>query len=97
MFEFTTWHTSLADFFIKLRRYTVIGKQLFENFRDNSLKGGLSNATTFNPPHFSLVDTFKQHFYIKYHNHFSLYQHLHATYPSSSSYKTRKEWLFKLF
>jgi hypothetical protein len=31
----------------------------FENFRDNSLKGGLSNATTFNPPLFSLVDTFK--------------------------------------
>ncbi len=34
-----------------------------ENFRDNSLKGGLSNATTwlplFNPPLFSLVDTFK--------------------------------------
>ena len=30
----------------------------FENFRDNSLKGGLSNATTFNPPLFSLVDTF---------------------------------------
>ena len=68
-----------------------------ENFHDNSLKQDLSNATTFNPPHFSLVDTFKQHFYIKYHNHFSLYQHLHATYPSSSSYKTRKEWLFKLF
>jgi hypothetical protein len=32
----------------------------FENFRDNSLKGGLSNATTFNPPLFSLVDTFKE-------------------------------------
>ncbi len=31
----------------------------FENFRDNSLKGGLSNAATFNPPLFSLVDTFK--------------------------------------
>jgi hypothetical protein len=29
MFEFTTWHTSLADFFKKLRRFTVIGKQLF--------------------------------------------------------------------
>jgi hypothetical protein len=29
MFEFTTWHASFADFFIKLRHYTVIGKQLF--------------------------------------------------------------------
>jgi hypothetical protein len=28
MFEFTTWHSSFADFFIKLRHYTVIGKQL---------------------------------------------------------------------
>jgi hypothetical protein len=31
----------------------------FENFSENSLKGYLSNATTFNPPLFSLVDTFK--------------------------------------
>ncbi len=29
MFEFTTWHASFADFFIKLQHYTVIGKQLF--------------------------------------------------------------------
>ncbi len=29
MFEFTTWHASFTDFFIKLRRYTDIGKQLF--------------------------------------------------------------------
>ncbi len=34
----------------------------FENFCYNSLKGGLSNATTFNPPLFSLVDTFKAYF-----------------------------------
>ncbi len=32
---------------------------LFENFSDNSLKGDLSNNTTFNPPLFSLVNTFK--------------------------------------
>ncbi len=31
----------------------------FENLSDNSLKGDLSNATTLNPPLFSLVDTFK--------------------------------------
>ncbi len=34
----------------------------FENFGYNSLKGGLSNATTFNPPLFSLVDTFNIRF-----------------------------------
>jgi hypothetical protein len=32
---------------------------LFDNFSENSLKGDLSNATTFNPPLFSLVNTFK--------------------------------------
>ncbi len=32
----------------------------FENFRDNSLKGGLSNNITLNPPLFSLVNTFKE-------------------------------------
>ncbi len=31
----------------------------FENFRDNSLKGGLSNDITLIPPLFSLVNTFK--------------------------------------
>jgi hypothetical protein len=86
MFEFTMWHTGFTDFFIKLRRYTAIGKQLqllfannrnrvrgavlglsqdgactnlFENFREKSLKGDLSNGTTVNPPLFSLVNTFK--------------------------------------
>ncbi len=33
---------------------------LFENLIVNSLKGGLSNDTTFKPPLFSLVNTFKQ-------------------------------------
>ncbi len=34
MFEFTTWHASFADFFLKLRRYTAIWKQLlFANDR----------------------------------------------------------------
>jgi hypothetical protein len=32
---------------------------LFENLSVNSLKGDLSNATTVNPPLFSLVNTFK--------------------------------------
>ncbi len=69
-------------FFISLRCYTVIGKQLLisndkqgslsvlgfsqdgactdllENLSVNSLKGVLSNVTTFNPPLFSLVNTF---------------------------------------
>ena len=31
----------------------------FENISENSIKRDLSNATTFNPPLFSLVDTFK--------------------------------------
>jgi len=35
----------------------------FENFRDNSLKGGLSNDITLNLPLFSLVNTFKEHFF----------------------------------
>jgi hypothetical protein len=32
---------------------------LFENLSVNNLKGDLSNATTFKPPLFSLVNTFK--------------------------------------
>ncbi len=32
----------------------------FENLSENTLKGDLSNATTFNPPLVSLVDTFKR-------------------------------------
>jgi hypothetical protein len=32
---------------------------LFENHRENSLMEDLSNITTFNPPLFSLVNTFK--------------------------------------
>jgi hypothetical protein len=35
MFEFTTWHASFADFFIQLRRYAAIWKQLlFANDRN---------------------------------------------------------------
>jgi hypothetical protein len=34
---------------------------LFGNFRENSLKRDLSNATTANPPLFSLVNTFNMH------------------------------------
>jgi hypothetical protein len=39
----------------------------FENFRENSLKGDLSNDITLNPPLFSLVDTFKKKYNIKTH------------------------------
>jgi hypothetical protein len=34
----------------------------FENFRENSLKGDLSNDITLNPPLFSLVNTFNRLF-----------------------------------
>ncbi len=34
----------------------------FENFRDNSLKEGISNDITLNPPLFSLVNTFNINF-----------------------------------
>jgi hypothetical protein len=37
---------------------------VFENLNVNSLKGDLSNATTFNPPLFSLVNTFNVNSYI---------------------------------
>ncbi len=47
-------------------RWVVLGlsedgacTDLFENLSENSLKVGLSNATTFNPPLFSLANTFK--------------------------------------
>jgi hypothetical protein len=63
VFEITTWHASFTDFFLKLRRYTAIWKQLllandgacanlFENLSVNSLKIDLSNATTFKTPLF---------------------------------------------
>jgi hypothetical protein len=32
---------------------------LAENFSENNLKGDLPNVATFNPPLFSLVNTFK--------------------------------------
>ncbi len=41
MFECTTWHASFTDFFIKLRRYTAIWKQLlFANYR-NRVRGAV--------------------------------------------------------
>jgi hypothetical protein len=41
MFEFTTWHASFKDFFIQLRRNTVIWKQLlFANDR-NRVRGAV--------------------------------------------------------
>ncbi len=69
------------SFFVLLRRYTAIWKQLlfasdksgavlglsqdgactdlFENLSVNSLKGDLSNVTSFKPPLFSMVNIFK--------------------------------------
>jgi hypothetical protein len=41
MFEFTTWHTSFTDFFIKLRRYTAIGKQLLFANNRNRVRGAV--------------------------------------------------------
>jgi hypothetical protein len=41
MFEYTTWNASFKDFFIKLRRYTAIWKQLlFANYR-NRVRGAV--------------------------------------------------------
>ncbi len=37
MFEFTTSHASFPDFFISIRQYTIIGKQLlFSNDRNRA-------------------------------------------------------------
>ncbi len=112
---FTTWLASFPDFFIFLRCYTVIGKQLmisndrnrvrwevlslsqdgaltdfFENLSVNILKGDLSNATTFNPPLFSLVNTFKQLYSTRCLNFFK-YRFL----PSSTSDKFNLQQLFR--
>jgi hypothetical protein len=38
--------------------------KLFENLSENSLKGDLSNDTTFKPPLFSLLNTFKLEVYV---------------------------------
>jgi hypothetical protein len=38
MFEFTTWHSSFLDFFIKPRRYTAIWKKLFISNEKNRLR-----------------------------------------------------------
>jgi hypothetical protein len=56
-------------------------KDSFENFRENSLKGDLSNDITLNPPLFSLVNTFKRAFF-KVKKFFGL--------PSSLNYKTKQ-------
>ncbi len=40
----------------------------FENLSENTLKGDLSNAPTFNPPLFSLVDTFKINCRVNFRN-----------------------------
>jgi hypothetical protein len=41
MFEFTTWHASFPDFFISLRHYTVIGKQLLLSNDRNKVRGAV--------------------------------------------------------
>jgi hypothetical protein len=41
MFEFTTWHASFTDFFIKLRRYTAIWNQLMFANGTNSVRGAV--------------------------------------------------------
>ncbi len=50
-----------------MARWVVLGlsqdgacTNLFENFRENSLKGDLSNDTTVTPPLLSLVNSFKE-------------------------------------
>jgi hypothetical protein len=41
MFEFTMWHASFPDFFISLRHYTVIGKQLLLSNDRNRVRGAV--------------------------------------------------------
>ncbi len=52
-------------------RWVVLGllqdgacTDFFENLSENTFKGDLSNATIFDPPLFSLVDTFKHKFWV---------------------------------
>jgi hypothetical protein len=52
-----------AEYFLASHRMGV-DSNLFENLSGNSLKRDLSNNTTFNPPLFSLVSTFK----VTHHN-----------------------------
>ncbi len=53
----------------------------FENLSEINFKGDLSNATTFNPPLFSLVDTFKTH---RFRLCFSIVQSVACAYNSLS-------------
>ncbi len=41
MSEFTMWHASFPDFFISLRHYTVIGKQLLLSNDRNRVRGAV--------------------------------------------------------
>ncbi len=40
------------------KKVLALKADMFENLSANSLKGDLSNATSFNPPLFSLVNSF---------------------------------------
>ncbi len=56
--------TDFAEYFKTSHRMGPDGAStdLFEHLSVNSLMGDLSNATTFNPPLFSLVNTFNDIF-----------------------------------
>jgi hypothetical protein len=41
MFEFNTWHAGFPDFFISLRHYTVIGKQLLLSNDRSRVRGAV--------------------------------------------------------
>ncbi len=79
-------------------RWVVLGlsedgacTDLFENLSVNSLKRGLSNGTTFNPPHFSLVNTFKMRFYM----YVSLFEYLqNFLVKNSTMFKCDEEVVF---
>jgi hypothetical protein len=51
---------------------------LAENFSENNLKGDLPNVATFNPPLFSLVNTFKHFKQIGYGSAHSLLSKISA-------------------
>jgi hypothetical protein len=52
---------------------------LFENFRENSLKGDLSNYTTPHPPLFSLANTFNERDQFQQTNKYQLFAQLHIS------------------
>ena len=60
MFEFTTWHASFPDFFISLRHYTVIGKQLLLSNDRNRVRGAVLSLSQ-DGASTHLFESFREH------------------------------------